>query len=548
MRLGLRLLLTAALGTVLAGALPPVLSAAVGTTIPPIRECADLAGDFGLPSGTAHVTAARAVPADAGRPAYCEVRGFVDTAVNFQLRLPIDTYAGRYLQLGCGGICGAAPTPAFPECGGSPGTDMAVASTDDGHVGGPPIPNVDGRWAADDQAARDDFFFRAPHVVSQAAKHIIAGYYGAPPRHAYFTGCSNGGREGLLLAQRYPDDFDGIVAGAPAHLIAHLAAEVQTWLARSNVGPAGEPILTSAKLAPLHEAVLAACDRLDGLADRLLDDPRTCRFDPASVACPSGVDRADCLTADQVGVVRRVYAGPADDAGHRLYPGGQLYGSELGWDAWVVPSPQFGGLLSAQLSDNYLRYLGYPIGSPHSSLADFRFTLPEFRRLTPIAVRANAMSTDLSRFRRAGGKLILWHGWSDPSIPPAGTLDYYARLEVRDGGPARTGQYARVFMVPSLYHCSGGSRLTGVDPLPEIVRWVEHGSAPLRILAEGRDAAGTVVRARPVFAYPLRAEYDGSGSPDDPGNYVPAAPATAPHDLVHWAGDHLYGRPGPVAP
>ena len=540
-----------AISTILVGlGAAPIPAAAGGATIRPVRECAELIGDFRLPSGGAHVTAATPVPAGADEPAHCDVRGFVDPAVRFQLRLPTSTFAGRYLQYGCGGFCGQLDAPAFPECGDPPGADMAVAATDDGHVGAGIFANVDGSWAANNRAARDDWAFRAPHVVSQAAKRLIAAYYGSPPRRSYFTGCSNGGREALLLAQRYPRDFDGIIAGAPAFAIAQLAGVYETWLARTNTAPDGTPVLTSEKLAPLHEAVLAACDGLDGLVDSQLADPRACRFDPAVLACATGTERPDCLTPAQVGAVRKLYAGPTDPRGRRLYPGGQPYGSELAWEAWVVPIPEIGGSISGLLGDNYLRYIGYPIGTPHSSLAEFQFTLAEFDRLRAEEARSAATSLDLSRFRRAGGKLIIWHGWADSAIPPTGTLDYYQRLWQRDGGLRRTQEYARVFMVPTLYHCADGSAMTEFDPLPELVRWVERGAAPDRVVAVGRnEPQGPVVRSRPVFPYPLRARYDGSGSIDDASNFVPAAPPGRPHDVIDWAGNDLYdGSPEPVSP
>ncbi|MEJ3744332.1 tannase/feruloyl esterase family alpha/beta hydrolase [Actinomycetes bacterium KLBMP 9797] len=539
----------AAVATIVVGLGPPASPAAAGEAgIRPVRDCARLVGDFALPTGAAHVTAATPTPGQADAPEHCDVRGYVEPAVRFHLRLPTSTYAGRYLQYGCGGFCGDLGVPAFPDCGGRPPGDFAVAATDDGHVGRPPFPFGDGGWAAGDRAARDDWQFRAPHVVSQAAKRVIAAYYGSPPRRSYFSGCSNGGREALLLAQRYPDDFDGIVAEAPAAAITPLIVH-QAWLARSNTAADGQPILTGAKLPALHAAVVAACDGLDGLTDGQVDEPGACRFDPATLACPAGTDTPACLTAAQVEVVRRVYAGATDPAGRRLYPGGQPYGSEPAWYGWLIPAPELGGLsAAAALADNYLRYMGYPIGEPHSSLADFAFTVAEFDRLTPEGVRANALSLDLSRFRRAGGKLVIWHGGSDQAIPPAGTLDYYQRLWQRDGGPHRTQRYARLFMVPTLYHCADGYRLTEFDPLPELVRWVERGDAPDRVVARGRDAQGQVVRSRPVFPYPLRARYDGSGSVDDAGNFVPAAPPGPPRDVIRWVGEDLYDRPGPVVP
>jgi tannase/feruloyl esterase len=517
-----------------ASAVPP------GDVIPPVLRCAELKTDFGIPGAPTHVTAATPVAADPqqGTPAHCLVEGFVEPAVRFQLKLPTDTFTGRYVQYGCGGLCGMFFEAPFPDCGVPHGGDAAVAVTDDGHQGTGPIPVVDGTWAQDNRAARDDFAFRAPHVVSLAARRIIAAYYGSPPKRSYFTGCSTGGREGLLLAQRYPHDFDGIIAGAPVNYFSAIAV-FQAWLARSNTDPTGAAIITSAKLPALHNAVVAACDRIDGLADGQIDDPRACRFDPGTVQCAPGTDQPSCLTPAQVSAARKIYAGPTDANGRRLYPGGDTLGSELAWDGWIVPLPGLDSF-AALLADNYLRYMGYPIGTPHSSLAKFEFTAREFHRLTPEGLRANAMSLDLREFRRSGGKLILYHGWADMAVPPAATLDYYQRLWQRNGGMRETQEWARLFMIPTLYHCADGDRLTAIDPFRELIAWVERGAAPERIIATGTNAQGQP-RSRPVFPYPLRAVYDGTGSIDDASNFVPARPPVPPRDTVDWVGTYLHG-------
>ena len=547
MRFGILSVLTAlTIAMTGVGLAPGEAAAATTSTIKPARPCAQLVKDFDLPEAVTHITTATVVAAGAGEPEHCDVRGYVEPAVTFQLRLPTATYTGRYLQYGCGGFCGVLSTPAFPDCGGPEPGDMAVAATDDGHVGRGAAPLNEGSWAANSQAARNDWSYRAPHVLSLAAKRIIAFYYGSPPTRSYFTGCSNGGREALLLAQRHPDDFDGIVAGAPANALSPTVV-YQAWLARTNTAEDGTPIITSAKLPALHDAAVAACDRLDGLVDGQIDDPRPCRFDPAAVQCATGAEAPSCLTPAQADAARKLYAGPTDAHGRRLYPGWQTRGSELAWDGWVV-APEPGASVAGMLADNYLRYMGYPVGTPHSSLAEFAFTVREFDRLTPEGVKANAMSLDLGGFRRSGGKLVIWHGWGDQGIPAVGTLDYYQRLWQRAGGLRKTQEWARLFMVPTMSHCGGGYRLTEFDPFGALVGWVERGKAPERIIADQRGADGGVVRSRPVFPYPLQAKYDGTGSIDDAGNFVPGPPPGPLNDTIPWVGTDLYTRPGPVSP
>lgn len=536
-------MIAAAMITVLGLAVPASGASVPGSAIEPVRECDELPKLFDLPGARTHVE--RAEVMDQSEPKHCYVEGYVEPAVGFQLRLPLETFTGRYLQYGCGGFCGQIRELPFPDCGGEPGGDVAVGATDDGHVS----QGLEERWAADNQAARDDYFYRAPHVLSVAAKRIITEFYGAPPRRSYFSSCSNGGREGLLLAQRYPRDFDGIVAGAPAHVMGPMLGIYAPWLARTNTAANGEPIITSAELPALHQAVVAACDRSDGLADGQIDDPRACRFDPVKVQCPPGADQPHCLTPRQVAVARALYAGPKDPSGRRLFPGWQTYGSELGWDGMITPSPGLGGTsFAAWLGDNYLKYVGFPIGTPHSSLAEVSFTAEQLHQLTAEGVKGNAMSLDLSEFRRNGGKLIMWHGWADPLLPPAATLDYYQRLSQRNGGFRRTQRWARLFMVPTMHHCGGGYRLSEFDPLHELVAWVERDAAPYRIIANARDAEGGVSRSRPVFPYPLRASYDGTGSIDHASNFVPVPPRRPPLDIVRWIGSSLHELPGPVAP
>jgi feruloyl esterase len=546
----------------LAGWSPATASTAsaesAGDPIAPLIACGDLAASGtttesdlqALPDAATRITSATVVPAAGTAPEYCDVKGYVATAVNFELKLPVSTWQGRYLQQGCGGLCGyigntVFPTaPAAPEdCDAQPGGDFALAATDDGHVSANPL--NDGSWGANDQQLRIDFGYRAVHVVSVAAKAVMKAYYGTPPRYSYFNGCSDGGREGLMEAQRYPRDFNGIIAGAPAAYMPFLASEATAWVARANTGADGRPILTADKLPALHAAVLAACDGGDGLTDGQIDDPRGCGFDPASIQCPSGVDTTDCLTPAQVVAVSKLYSPPVDAEGQLLYPGGEELGSEISWGGppipWITASgglPAFAGLTS----DTYLRNLAFPVGQPGVSLADWQFTAENFAKLLPEQHTSAALDPDLSAFRNAGGKLILYHGWADTLIPPQGTLAYYQAVQDRMGGSAATQRFARLFMFPGLYHCTGGGPGPDASGLvSQIVSWTERGTAPRKITGTRTDATGAVTRTRPVYPYPTVARYKGTGSIDEAANFAPAPPATRPDDHVHWLGEDLLG-------
>lgn len=527
-------------------------SVAVEPVIPAKLSCGDLVQTGGPPrpgvpdfaniaGAPTRIASATVVAATAQTPAYCDVKGVIAPQVQFELKLPTKTYQGRYLQEGCGGFCGSISATDFPACDAQLGGDFAISATNDGHVG---TSGFDGVWASDEQL-RVDMYYRAVHVTSVASKAIIDAFYGQPPRHSYFNGCSEGGREGLMEAQRYPDDFDGIVAGDPAAYWSPLNAEYQPWNSRSNTAADGTSIITPDKLPALHQAVLEACDSKDGLTDGEIEDPRDCTFDPGSIRCPTGSDAPTCLTDAQVDAARKLYGGPRDARGRRLYPGGQPLGSEGGWQPWVstpAGTPETTSL-AAQAGDNFLRFLAFPVGRPGETLQSWQFTDREFNRLRPEERDANALDPDLRAFRRHGGKLILYHGWADPAIPPVGTTVYYQAVRDAMGGLSAVQEFARLFMIPTMYHCSGGYGPSRFDMIGPIVDWVEAGKAPDRVVTTQTNASGDVVRSRPVFPYPARAKYTGTGSIDDAANFVAAEPATPPDDHVDWLGNDLL-RPG----
>jgi Tannase and feruloyl esterase len=465
---------------------------------------------------------------------YCDVKGVIAPQIQFEVQLPTQTYRQRYLQTGCGGLCGTLAINAQQAAGCIPLTegDFAIASDNQGHVNGG---TQDGNFGTD-RRLRVDFAWRADHKTALAAKALIRAFYGSGPRYSYWDGCSQGGHEGLTEAQRFPHDFDGIVAGAPASITTELNSFYQPWLATVDTGSDGKPILTADKLPALHQAVLANCDAKDGLTDGQIDDPRACTFDPASLTC-TGADSPSCLTPAQVAVVRKIYSGPVDSRGERLYPGGEAMGSELAWAGWMIPVPPQQSTqrdtISWSIGNGWVKYLAFRKNPPlWFTAADIRFNRREFRRVERLAGLYDATDPDLTAFRNHGGKLIIYHGWADQAISPYGTIAYYQALRDQMGGLRATQRFARLFMVPGMFHCRGGAAPNSFDMLTPVMRWVEDGVAPRRVVATD-PASG---RTRPLFPYPRVARYDGSGSTDDASNFVAARPPRRFDDHIPWLG------------
>jgi feruloyl esterase len=434
------------------------------------------------------VAAAPTTDTVAGTPrTYCAVWGYIAPQTYFGIKLPVSGWLGDYVQEGCGGFCGATNLNDVPATSsGCPivnNGQAAVATDDEGHLTGTV---TDGLWGQNDLALRQVFGRTSEHGMAQVAKAILARYYGRGPVYSYFDGCSDGGREALMLAQRYPDDFNGIIAGSPAGNFAPLML-YQAWLVRSNTDAAGHQVLGAEKLSALHAAVIRAC----GDANGIVDNPTVCSFDPAAIMCPPSVDTPSCLTPAQVDTVRSLYRGPTDAAGQSLYDGGAPYGSELAWKFWLVqpatdpaaPADTVAGLFAL----NYFKYLAFwPNPPANARLADIPFTEQTFAQLSVLGGKLyDANDPDLSAFRAHGGKLLLYHGLADQAIPPWSTVDYYAAVERVTGGFAASQQFSRLYLVPGGYHClsgvpsaSGPVPTATVDFLTPLINWVEHGQAP----------------------------------------------------------------------
>ncbi|MEV4622555.1 tannase/feruloyl esterase family alpha/beta hydrolase [Asanoa sp. NPDC049573] len=454
--------------------------------------------------------------------AFCDVKASITVTAKdhstsvIQLRLQIpQNWNRRYVQLGGGGFCGSIPTGGTS---GNANVDLgyAVASDDSGHIGG----GSDGSFALDNTAVQDTWGYLSEHLTALASKALLKAMAGTKADYSYFVGCSTGGRQALIEAQRWPDDFDGIVAGAPANRQNYLAPLSQGVRELQNRDAAGNQVVDAAAAAVVGQAVVTTCDGV--VKDGVVDDPRSCHFDPATVACPGGAAAPGCLSAAQVAVIRKWYDSPRDNRGHELYPGGLPLGSEGGWvgsDISTSPTRLSGG---GAYAEQVLRYLAFPTDPGASyQLADFDPN-KDAKKLDAMAKVYNADTTNLDAFRKAGGKLMLYHGLADPLITPFGTIQYYEDVVDRYGSLAKTEQFARLFLLPGVYHCNGGPGADRVDWLSSIRDWTEHGKAPSSVLASKVSGAVTTME-RPVYAYPLQAHYDGTGDANLATNWMPVS-------------------------
>jgi hypothetical protein len=515
--------------TLLSGCAASYCRAADESSAPGAPACKALAGTgFAnvLDAPTSIISATYVAPA-AGLPAYCDVAGYVAPSEGFGLWLP-SNWNGRFLARGCGGFCGIVA--AEFACKDPIRLGFACLQTDMGHKS----TLTDGAWAYHNLQAKIDFAYRSTHVTTLAGKAIVAVYYQRSAARNYFLGCSTGGRQGMVEAQRFPRDFDGIASIAPA--LDETGAAIQlTWSIAAN-RTAGRNILPPQKVAMLHAAVVAACDLNDGLKDGLIGDPRRCAFRPSSLACRAG-DAPDCLTAEQLGVVQKLYSGPTDHTGAKLAHGGTFLGAELQWVPSYVGLDDKSGTYAAMMQE-FWRYLGFGEDpGPDWTLDQFDIERDP-ARVGGAESLYTAENPDLRRFKAAGGKLLLAHGWADESVVPGTSLEYYEDAVRFMGGSAAVQDFFRLFMIPGMKHCSGGEGAYGVDYLAILENWVESGQAPQWIVSrrprEGVSipylgvglalSADQVAMTRPVYAWPQSAHYSGRGDPDNLANWASRPP------------------------
>jgi feruloyl esterase len=432
-------------------------------------------------------------------PAFCRVAATLtptkDSDIKIEVWLPMAGWNGKLQAVGNGAWNGNIDTNALA---GAVRRGYAGTSTDTGHQGGA------GPWMQNPEKVTD-WAYRSVHETAVAAKALINAFYGEAPKFSYFTGCSAGGRQAMVAAQRYPADFDGVVAGSPGlDWTSRAISAVRVNQAFEKDPAAKIPV---AKFAAINAAVMDKCDALDGVKDGVLENPKACTFDPAVLACKGTADNS-CLTPAEITTAKAIYASPANPKTKReiagLAPGSETSWTDLGWSG---PARSTG-----------LELMRFVTNNPQWTISQFNFdadvVLAEEK-----AAMMNALDTNLKPFFDRGGKIISYHGWNDPQISPLNVTQYYDRVVKAMGGANRVSSSYRLFMVPGMAHCGGGTGTSTFDMLTALEQWVEGKKAPESIPAS-RAEGGKVVRTRPLCSYPQVAAYKGSGSTDDAANFV----------------------------
>lgn len=512
----------------------------------PVASCDALAAlrFEGVTDAPTHVTTTRVEQTEKG--AYCRVEGTVAPAIGFTVELPMERWTQRFLENAMG-----RQTPAWSS-GCAPVTDGEFVVASD-HSTGPTGGQGDAAWT-DDLQKRIDYAYRGNHQTALVAKALIRAFYGQAPKFSYFMGCSEGGRQALMEAQRYPDDFDGITAGAPVAVDSVHNVFYHPWEDYVNKRADGSRILLADRLALLHAAVVAHCGAAAGLIDGVIEQPTACTFDPAWVQCaPGAADTAACMTVEEARVAQRLYRGPADAQGRMLEISGWPVGSENFWK--LSTATQYG---DRETREGFaMRRLFLPPDSDKSTSvleAEFRYDQTTYHKTMPLAPLFNAANTNLAPFARHGAKLILWHGAADLIVQPAVSLAYYQGVQ-KQMGTAETDAFMRYFLLPGVAHCVGGEGPSQIDLLSPLMAWAELHRAPDAIVA-GKiadkqnsggpgavqtpyaAAAAPALYTRPIYAFPYVARYNGKGDRNEAASYVSArGPIRLPQTFDTQAAD-----------
>jgi tannase/feruloyl esterase len=436
-------------------------------------------------------------------PAFCRVAATLkpssDSEIKVEVWMPASGWNGKFQAVGNGGWAGVI---SYPAMAAAVRRGYATASTDTGHTGN----GGDASFAFNHPEKLVDFAYRAVHEMTVDAKAVINQHYGNAPRLSYWNGCSTGGRQGLKEAQKFPADFDGIIAGAPANYMTHLLSH-SIWVAQASLKDPSS-LIPREKFAAVHTAALDACDTLDGVKDGVIEDPTRCRFDPKTIQC-TGPDAPSCLTAPQVETARRIYAPATTAKGEVFFPGLEP-GSEPGWMGLAGPAPLI-------IAETFFKFEVFK--NPNW---DFK-TLAFDKDVAMLDKRdnglLNAIDPNLKPFFSRGGKLLMYHGWVDQLIAPRNSINYYTSVAKAMGGADKAVDSIRLFMVPGMAHCAGGDGTSTFDAVGALEQWVEQKKAPAQIPAS-HTSNGVADRTRPLCLYPAVAAYKGSGDTNDAANFT----------------------------
>jgi hypothetical protein len=461
-----------------------------------------------------------------GLPAFCRVAGVMrptsDSEIRFEVWLPENDWNGRFLGVGNGGFAGSI---GYQGLAGNLRRGFATAGSDAGHMG----EAEDASWAFGHPEKVKDFGWRAVHLTAQVAKEVVEAYYGRAAKKAYFDSCSDGGREALMEAQRFPEDYDGILAGAPANAWTRMLGAGLDVTQKTMGDP--RSYISAMKLPAIERAVLKQCDALDGVEDGIINDPAKCRFDPAVLLCKAE-ESPDCLTEQQVDSLKKFYAGGTDEHGNSIFPGLAMGDEAEGWTDWVLGHGPGSGA-GVHYLQNYFRYI--VMDDPKWSILTANVDTSLAKATEKTAAELDATNPDLSRFAARGGKLIMYHGWNDPAISPWNSIAYYESVRKQMGGQ-RTESFMRLYMAPGVEHCVGGPgpSFFGQLGLPTakgpkfglfdaLQDWVEKDIPASDVVAtkySGPPAEKNVSMTRPLCPYPTVAAYKGTGDTRDTANFV----------------------------
>ena len=452
-------------------------------------------------------------------PGHCRVEGYVAPSVRFLIALPAaDKWNGDVVLNGCDAFCGLIDEDAI-VAGLMNG--YATITTDGGHIN---RPWFDGTWGYNNRQAEKDFGYEASHLGAQVVKAVAASYYGKQHKNSFLVGFSKGGSAGIKSALTYPEDFDGILSRAPVVRYQDINAIRLPYLYKANTRADGTPILDEDDSPLVHKAAIASCDAVDGLKDGIIDDPRKCNFDPGVLLCKSTFKKGECLTAEQVGTLRKVYAIPTNDKGQKSYPYPVEVGSEMGWHGFVVANRPGGDLYQGQmLGMTWLKYLAFDKdpGAKFDWLNwDPVANSAELDAMRPIF---DANDTDLKAFQAAGGKMIVIHGWGDAAVSARMTIEWYEKMKAAMGG--NVDDFVRLYLPPGSNHGHGGDGPYMNESMAALSDWVKRGSAPdAMIFKQPDDVTGEILRTRPVYPYPALEKYKGRGDVNDAANFKRVLP------------------------